>query len=114
MPKPTTVAEYTAALPEELRAVTDRLVPLIDAVLPGAGKVWHGHPVWGPATPPVAYLKAYGAYVAFGFWQGQRLTDPSGRLEAAAREMAAVKLRTPADIDAALFTAWLEQARDLT
>ncbi|MFI6513939.1 DUF1801 domain-containing protein [Spirillospora sp. NPDC050679] len=115
--KPATVAEYAAALPPEQRAVLDVLVPLIDAVLPGAGGVWHGHPVWSlggaPGKAPVALVKAYGEHVTFGLWRGQAVADGSGRLEKGAREMAAVKLRGVDDIDAALFTGWLEQAAAL-
>ncbi|WP_116210284.1 hypothetical protein [Streptomyces olivoreticuli] len=39
--------------------------------------------------------------------------DGSGRLEPGARTMAAVKLRTPADLDAELFATWLRLAREL-
>lgn len=41
------------------------------------------------------------------------MADPSGRLEAGAREMAQVKLRAPEDVDTELLTDWLAQARDL-
>ncbi|MFG3696850.1 hypothetical protein ACGF5C_02855 [Micromonospora sp. NPDC047620] len=43
----------------------------------------------------------------------REITDPSGRLVPGARQMAAVKLRTLADVDPALFTDWLRQAHDL-
>ncbi|MCM0677679.1 DUF1801 domain-containing protein [Micromonospora phytophila] len=92
-------------------------MPLIETALPGAGAVWHGHPVWSlgpaPGTSPVCYIKSYSAYLTFGFWRGQEVIDPSGRLEAGARAMASVKLRTLADIDTELFTTWLRAARDL-
>ncbi len=51
--------------------------------------------------------------MTFGFWRGQELTDPSGRLEPGAQRMAGLKLRTPSDIDPALFADWLSQARAL-
>ncbi|GAA2357255.1 hypothetical protein Cme02nite_50860 [Catellatospora methionotrophica] len=105
---------YLTALPAAQREVTDTLTPLIDSVLPGRGALWHGHPVWSlgpkPGNTPVAYLKAHSTYVTFGLWRGQEISDPSGRLQPGARAMAAVKLRAPADIDPALFTAWLDQA----
>ncbi|WP_255369482.1 DUF1801 domain-containing protein [Kitasatospora sp. MBT63] len=66
-----------------------------------------------PGKDPVCYLKAYTAHVTFGFWRGQELTDPSGRLEPGAQRMAGLKLRTPSDIDPALFADWLSQARAL-
>ncbi|WP_219419092.1 DUF1801 domain-containing protein [Pseudonocardia nigra] len=112
-----TVQDHLSALPEAQRRITDTLLPLIDQALPGAGGVWHGHPVWSlgaaPGKSPVCYVKAYSAHVTFGFWKGRALSDPSGRLEGGAREMAAVKLRSPDDVDADLFADWLRQARDL-
>ncbi|GIH71303.1 DUF1801 domain-containing protein [Sphaerimonospora thailandensis] len=117
MAKFATIDDYIASLPEAQREITAKLLPIIEEVLPGAGAVWHGHPVWSlgaaPGKSPVCFLKAYPAHVTFGFWRGQRIGDPSGRLEPAAREMAAVKLRTLSDVDTGLFTAWLRQARDL-
>jgi len=112
-----TVADYVAALPDTRRATTDALLPIVEGALPGAGAIWHGHPTWGlgakPGQSPVCYVKAYSSYVTLGFWRGRALTDPSGRLESGAREMAQVRLRSPEDVDSTLFTDWLSQARDL-
>ncbi|MEV0050045.1 DUF1801 domain-containing protein [Saccharopolyspora shandongensis] len=117
MTKFATVQEYAASLPDAQRAIADELLPLIDEALPGAGAVWHGHPVWSlgpaPGKSPVCFIKAYSAHVTFGFWRGQEITDASGRLAPGSRAMASVKLRTPADIDAELFTDWLRATRDL-
>ncbi|WP_371497661.1 DUF1801 domain-containing protein [Kitasatospora sp. NBC_00374] len=117
MAKFATLDEYLTALPAAQRRITDSLLPLIDSALPGAGALWHGHPVWSlgaaPGKNPVCYLKAYANHVAFGFWRGQELSDPSGRLEHGARQMAGLKLRDPADIDADLVTDWLNQAHAL-
>lgn len=112
-----TVNDYTAALDQPLREIAEKLQPIIDAVLPERGAVWHGHPVWSlgaaPGKTPVAFFKAYTSYVTFGLWRGQEISDPSARLEPASRQMAAVKLRSTADIDPDLFTTWLQLARDL-
>ncbi|MEV0420328.1 DUF1801 domain-containing protein [Streptosporangium canum] len=117
MTKFATVPDYLASLPESQREITGELLPLIEAALPGAGAVWQGHPVWSlgpaPGRTPVCYVKAYSTYVTFGFWRGQEIADPSGRLEPGARQMAGVELRTLADIDAEAFTTWLRTARDL-
>ncbi|GAA4087038.1 DUF1801 domain-containing protein [Actinomadura miaoliensis] len=117
MAKFATVEQYVASLPEAQREIADRLLPLIEKVLPGAGAIWHGHPVWSlgdkPGRSPVCLVKAYSAHVTFGLWRGGEVTDPSGRLEPGSRTMAAVKLRTLDDVDEELFTAWLRQARDL-
>lgn len=116
MAKFTTVDEYLASLAEPLREVGETVRPVIDAVLPGAGAVWHGSPVWSvgsaPGRAPVCLLKAYPSYLTFGFWRGRAISDQSGRMETAGG-MAHVKLRTAADVDTALFTDWLRQARDL-
>ncbi|MEV4463218.1 DUF1801 domain-containing protein [Micromonospora echinofusca] len=114
----TTVTDYLAALDAPLREVGEKLRPVIEAALPGAtGAMWHGHPVWGvgdsPGRHPVCLVKAYAAYVTFGLWRGADVTDPLGRLVPGARRMAAVKLRTLADVDPALFTDWLRQAHAL-
>ena len=72
MAKPMTVEAYVTAPPEPLREVGAQLRPLLDAALPDAAPV---------------------------LWCGQTITDPPSRLEPGAREMAQVKLRTPADVD---------------
>jgi hypothetical protein len=116
MAKFTTIDDYLAAQPEPLRAIGETLVPIIDAVLPEAGALWQGHPVWSlgarPGKNPVCLLKAYTSSVTFGFWKGREIIDSSGRMETTSG-MAHVKLRTAADIDIDLFTGWLTQARKL-
>ncbi|KJK57486.1 DUF1801 domain-containing protein [Saccharothrix sp. ST-888] len=118
MSKPTSVEEYLAALAEPLREVGEKARAVVDEALPGvAGALWHGHPTWSlgaaPGRNPVCFVKAYSSYVTFGLWRGQAVADPSGRLEPGAREMASVKLRGLADIDAGLFADWLRQASEL-
>ena len=117
MPKFATVTEYVHSLPENQREIAARLLDLIDDALPGTGALWHGHPVWSlgsaPGKQPVCLVKAYPAHVTFGFWRGQEIDDPSGRLEAGARGMANVKLRGTDDLDDVLFTTWLRRAREL-
>ncbi|MQY04898.1 DUF1801 domain-containing protein [Actinomadura macrotermitis] len=114
MAKPSTVQEYIEAVPAPLREVAEKARQIIDAALPDAGALWHGHPTWSlggaPGREPVALLKAYKDYVTFGLWQGQEVDDPSGRLEAGARRMASVRLRGLDDIDPGLFADWLRQA----
>jgi hypothetical protein len=117
MSKFTTVEEYVASLPEQLRPIAEQVQPIIDAELPGAGAVWHGHATWSlgaaPGQSPVCLLKGYPSYLTFSLWRGQAIKDPSGRLEPGAREMAGVKLRTLDDLDPDLFADWLRQARAL-
>ena len=116
MTKYATVDEYVAAQPEALRAIAEKLIPVIEAVLPGAGAMWHGHPVWSLGAAPgrnaVCLVKAYPSYLTFGIWQGRQITDASGRLDISGG-MPHVKLRTVEDIDPQLFTEWLQQGRNL-
>jgi hypothetical protein len=111
------VPDYIAALPASQREIASKLLPFITEVLPGTDAVWHGHPVWSlgptPGKSPVCLLKAYPRHITFGFWQGQSIQDPSGRLQPGPRQMASVKLQSLADIDPGLFTNWLHQARAL-
>lgn len=99
MAKFDSVQDYLNALPEPQQQITDELLPIIEAALPGTGALYQGHPVWSagerPGKSPVCYVKAYSSYVTFGLWKGQMLTDPSGRLDAGARGMAGIKLRLP-------------------
>lgn len=118
MAKFANVDDYIAALPENLREVATAVRPVVNAALPGSIEaMYHGSPTWsaGEAVGKnlVCLLKAYSSYVTFALWKGQLVDDESGRLEASAREMAHVKLRSVEDVDAALFTGWLKQARDL-
>lgn len=111
-----TVEEYVAAQPEPLREIAERMQRIVDEVLPGTGAIWHGHPVWSlgpaPGRNPVCLIKAYSSHLAFGLWKGRDIADPSGRLDTG-KSIAGVKLRTSDDIDAELFTGWLQQARAL-
>lgn len=116
MAKFSSVEDYLAGQAEPLAAVGLAVQPVIDAVLPGAGALWQGHPVWSlggaPGKNPVCLLKTYSSYVTFGFWRGREIVDGSGRMDTTGG-MAHVKLRTVADIDVGLFTDWLTQARAL-
>ena len=109
------IDEYMSKLAPPLREVATATRQVIDADLPEChGPVWHGHPVWtsgsNPGTSAVCFLKADPSYVPFGLWHGKAVSDPSGRLQPGAREMASVKLRSTDDVDGQLFRAWLRQA----
>ncbi|WP_410659978.1 DUF1801 domain-containing protein [Amycolatopsis sp. lyj-112] len=118
MAKFANVDDYIAALPEGLREVATALRPIVNEALPGSVEaMYHASPTWsvGGAAGKnlVCLMKAYSSYVTFALWKGQVIDDQSGRLEAGSREMAHVKLRSVADIDAELFAGWLKRARDL-
>jgi hypothetical protein len=109
------ITAYLNELDGPLRAIGERIRPVIDSALPDdSGALWHGHPTWSlgdkPGRTPVCLLKAYKSYVTFGLWRGQEVADPSGRLVSGARRMASVKLSREDDVDPALFSEWLHLA----
>lgn len=110
-----TVEEYLADRQQPLRDTGEALRLAVEAALPEAdATLWHGHPTWKLGRAPVCLAKAYTRHLTFGLWQGARIEDPSGRLVASgAQEMASVKLRVPEDVDVALVSDWLRQARGL-
>ncbi|OKJ40094.1 DUF1801 domain-containing protein [Streptomyces sp. CB01580] len=113
------VEEYVAGLATgPFRDIVEKLIPLIDAALPDANSaVYHQAPTWSageaPGKGPVCYVRAYSKYVTFGFWRGQELDDPSGRLQPGARIMGQAKLASVDEIDEKLFADWLKQAGEL-
>lgn len=113
------IEEYVTGMGDHpLREIVEKLLPVIDAALPGAtSAVYHQAPTWSvgdaPGKGPVCYVRAFTKYVTFGLWRGQRIEDPSGRLQPGSREMGQVKLSSADEIDAELFTDWLTQARDI-
>jgi hypothetical protein len=114
MAKHATIDEYVAALPEPLADVAAEARRVIDAHLVGAeSAIKWAHPTWSLGKKPVCYLKAASKHVTFGFWHGASIADRSGRLETSGSVMAHVKLRSPEDVDEALFADWLAQAREL-
>ncbi|GAA0974495.1 DUF1801 domain-containing protein [Nocardiopsis tropica] len=113
----TTVADHTAALPDGLRAAARALVAVVEEALPGTGALWHGHPAWSlgaePGLSPACYVRGCSSYVTLGLWRGKEPAAPSGRPEPGARGTAQVRLRSPEDVDAALFADRLSRARAL-
>ncbi len=59
-------------------------------------------------TKDFAYLKSAKAHVSFCFTGASKLPDPDGRLEGTGKDMRHIKLRTLADVDAALLKKWLK------
>ena len=59
-----------------------------------------------------AYVNAFRAHAAIGFFRGASLPDPAGLLEGSGRRMRHVKLRPGAEIDEAALTALIRAAYD--
>jgi hypothetical protein len=118
MGKHANVQQYVADVPEGLRDVLEKALAVVGEAMPEIEPaLWHGQPTWSlgdkPGQKPVCFLKAYSKHVTFGFWKGQLIEGGSVRLESMSRQMAGVKLRDLDDVDADLFSGWVEQARAL-
>jgi hypothetical protein len=102
------VTGYVAAVPPPMREVTERLVALVDAELPGAERVlWYGHPVWRVGGQPAVLVKAHPKHVTLGFWRG-RLIDSAGALTpSGGAGMASIKVT--GELDRAAAARWLRQ-----
>lgn len=112
LPEP--IAAYIAKLEPPQRDLTAALCTLVAAELPdGEGVVWHGHPVWRLGGAPVVLVKAYPRHVTLGFWRGQEIAEPTGRLVPGARGMASIRLHGRDELDRATFAAWLREAAEL-
>jgi hypothetical protein len=108
------IDDYIAGLPADLAQAAAVTRALIDRHLDGATcAVMWGHPTWFVGGDPVCYLRAVEGDLLFGFWNGGSLDDPSGRMKAHGSIMGHAVLRGPADVDEALFGAWLREARGL-
>jgi hypothetical protein len=107
------VAGYIAKLEGDQRAIADALVAIISKAVPNAtsGLKW-GMPMWEVNGQMLTYFRAQKANVRFGlaFVGGVELPDPDGRLEGTGADGKHVKLASPSDVDAALFTRWLKTA----
>jgi hypothetical protein len=111
---PGPIDDYVAALPSPLRETAADVRALVDRHLDGArSAVRWGHPTWSVGGDPVCYLRATDDAVLFGFWNGGRLRDPSGRMEAHGSIMGHATLRERDDVDEGLFAAWLREAREM-
>jgi hypothetical protein len=110
-----TIDEYVAALPPDLAEVARAARVVIDRhLVGGASAIRWSHPTWTVGRHPICYLRAAPAHVLFGFWYGQSIRDPSGRLHGTGSIMAHAELRDRRDVDEELFAEWLRQARELT
>lgn len=73
-----------------------------------------GSPVACVDDAPFAYVNAFKAHAAVGFFHGAALPDPAGLLEGAGKAMRHVKLRPGEPLDEAALTALIDAAyRDI-
>lgn len=91
----------------------EALKRLIDQALPDAeSKIWHAHPVWFlDGNPIVGYSKLKGS-VRLLFWSGQSFETPGLKPEGSFKA-AEARYTDVEQIDAALLTQWLAEARTI-
>jgi hypothetical protein len=69
-----------------------------------------GNGCWLLDDAPIAFAHIEPDHVQFGFFHGAGLKDPKELLQGSAKYVRHIKLRKPADLDAAAFKALLKQA----
>lgn len=69
-----------------------------------------GHPTACVGDAAFAYVDAFSAHAAIGFFQGASLEDPEGLLEGAGKRMRHIKLRWGRPIDEAALAALIAAA----
>jgi hypothetical protein len=107
-----TPEEYFSALPRPLAGLGIMLKTVIESELPEAvAKMYHAIPVWSVDAEPTVGVKANAKDIALMFFRGQRIQDPTSRLEPSGSfEMASTKLVTTDDVDETVIRDWLRQA----
>lgn len=108
-----TVDEYILSVGPPARAVLETLRDTVMTAVPGAACVikW-GQPVF-EYDGPIAWMKAFGKHVSFGFFRGTELKDPGRILEGTGGRMRHVKIKDPTLIPVAKIDALVRQAADL-
>lgn len=93
------------------RRLIGALRPFVARVAPELQEsVKWGNGCWLAGEVPVCYVYAAPDYLQFGFFRGAALDDPRGLLHGDGQYVRHIKVREPADIDEAAFTALLRQA----
>lgn len=83
----------------------------IRALGPDVTECLHDHmPTACVEDAAFAYVNAFTAHAAIGFFHGSGLPDPSSLLEGSGRRMRHVKLKPGADVDEAALRALIEAA----
>jgi len=105
-----TVDNYIAQLEDwQAEIVSQVRQTLLDAA-PGADEsVKWAQPVY-EINGPFAYIKAFKKSVNFGFWRGIDIDDPQGLLQGSGEKMRHFKLTSLEDINAPVFTDYVQQA----
>ena len=105
-----TFADYIAQLEDWQGEIVSQVRQIILDAAPGADEsVKWAQPVY-EINGPFAYIKAFKKSVNFGFWRGIDIDDPQGLLQGSGEKMRHFKLTSLEDINAPVFTDYVQQA----
>jgi hypothetical protein len=105
-----TVDGYIAQLADWQSEIVSEVRQIILEAAPEAKEsIKWAQPVY-ETNGPFAYIKAFKNSVNFGFWRGVDLTDPGGLLQGSGEKMRHVRLTTREDINAEVFSDFIQQA----
>jgi hypothetical protein len=108
-----TVDEYVAGLEGWQAEAVSALRQLVREAAPKASEAWKwGQPVY-EENGPLAWIKAYKAYINFGFWRGTQLSDPKGLLQGEGDRMRHVKITSLADLNRPALKRFVKEAAKL-
>ena len=81
------------------------------ALRPDVREILHDHmPTACVGEAAFAYVNAFTAHAAIGFFHGSSLPDPAGLLEGSGKRMRHVKLKPGAEVDEAVLAALIDAA----
>lgn len=107
------VEAYIAGLGDWRGEVVAKVRGLVRESAPGVTEsIKWGQPIFEDGGP-IAYVRAFGEHVNFGFWRGAELPDPKGLLEGEGDRMRHVKLTGMKDIKVKAFKDLVRAAVEL-
>ena len=105
-----TVDSYIAGLADWQGEIVSQVRQIILEAAPEADEsIKWAQPVY-EVNGPFAYIKAFKNSVNFGFWRGVDINDSAGLLQGSGEKMRHFKLTSPEDINAPLFSDYVQQA----
>jgi hypothetical protein len=114
MPQDKAVTHYIEKAGEPFSKIMKIVRTLIHETVPEVSEElkW-GQPVF-KSKKDFCYLKAAKHHVNLGFMKAQILDDSDGLLQGTGKDMRHIKLKTPADVRAALFKKWFKVSAENT
>ncbi len=105
-----TVEAYISQLRGWQREVVTKLRSIVRSQAPDAKEsIMWSQPVY-TVNGPVVYIKAFSDHVNLGFWRGNEIDDPAGRLIGELPTMRHITIRHVNEVDRELFEAYVRAA----